>query len=76
MRSVFTHRALGLALVQRFCEMMGGRIWVESTVAEGSSFILELPATVVEQEEGPAEDHVEESGEPSSEETGVPGSGI
>ncbi len=42
---------LGLALVKRFCEMMGGWVWVESTMGEGSSFILELPATVVEQEE-------------------------
>jgi signal transduction histidine kinase len=58
----FGGTGLGLALVKRFCEMMGGRIWVESTMGGGSSFILELPATVVEQEEGPAEDHVEESG--------------
>jgi CheY-like chemotaxis protein len=56
--------------------MMGGEIWVESTMGEGSSFILELPATVVEQEEGPAEDQVDESSQPSSEETAVstPGS--
>ncbi len=56
---------LGLALVKRFCEMMGGRIWVESTMGEGSSFILELPATMVEQEEGSAEDQVDESDQPS-----------
>lgn len=34
---------LGLALVKRFCEMMGGSIRVESTIGQGSSFIVTLP---------------------------------
>ncbi len=71
----FGGTGLGLSLVRRFCEMMGGRIWVESTMGEGSSFILELPTTVVEQEEGPAEDQAEETNKLSSEETAVPGIG-
>jgi PAS domain S-box-containing protein len=39
---------LGLALVRKFARMMGGDIRVESTTGEGSTFILEVPAKVVE----------------------------
>ena len=39
---------LGLALVRKFARMMGGDIRVESTAGEGSTFILEVPARVVE----------------------------
>jgi signal transduction histidine kinase/HAMP domain-containing protein len=38
---------LGLAICKSFCEMMGGNITVESTVAEGSIFTFWLPATLV-----------------------------
>ena len=39
---------LGLALVRKFARMMGGDIRVESTAGEGSAFVLEVPARVVE----------------------------
>lgn len=39
---------LGLAITQRFCEMMGGNISISSTLGEGSTFHVQLPATVRE----------------------------
>jgi PAS domain S-box-containing protein len=37
---------LGLAICQRLCQMMGGDISFESTLGQGSSFTVRLPATV------------------------------
>jgi two-component system, NtrC family, sensor kinase len=34
---------LGLTLARRFVEMHGGRLWVESEVGRGSTFIVKLP---------------------------------
>jgi len=39
---------LGLNITQKFCQMMGGDITVESEIGKGSSFIIELPALVVD----------------------------
>ena len=34
---------IGLTIVKKIIEMYGGRIWVESTVGQGSRFNFELP---------------------------------
>lgn len=44
---------LGLAICRRLTDLMGGRIWAESTPGAGSSFHLELPFTVLEQQPAP-----------------------
>jgi PAS domain S-box-containing protein len=46
----FGGTGLGLSLVKRFCEMMGGSIEVESKVNVGSTFTIRLPAIVEEVE--------------------------
>ena len=38
---------LGLALSRRFVEMHGGRIWCDSEVGKGSTFVFTLPAAGV-----------------------------
>jgi CheY-like chemotaxis protein/nitrogen-specific signal transduction histidine kinase len=48
---------LGLAISKRFCQMMGGDIYVESAPGEGSSFTVRLPAALaveVPSAEGPS----------------------
>ncbi len=55
---------LGLPIVRRYAELMGGRVEVQSASGQGSRFILELPFDLVEgaqplhwgpEESGPAE---------------------
>ena len=42
---------LGLAISKRIIEMLGGRIWVESQVGQGSTFAFMLPVVVERQVE-------------------------
>jgi CheY-like chemotaxis protein len=42
---------LGLGLVRRFAEMMGGSISVDSVEGEGSTFTIELPQCVIDGKE-------------------------
>jgi signal transduction histidine kinase len=37
---------LGLSISKKFIEMHGGRVWVESELGKGSSFIFEVPLRV------------------------------
>jgi signal transduction histidine kinase len=48
---------LGLALVSRFCQLMGGTVAVESRLAKGSRFTVRLPAMVTEVINEPTEAH-------------------
>ncbi|MFL6577934.1 MAG: sensor histidine kinase, partial [Povalibacter sp.] len=38
---------IGLALVRKAVERMGGRVWGESRVGHGSTFVIELPGSVI-----------------------------
>jgi signal transduction histidine kinase len=37
-----------LAIVSKFCDLMGGSVSVESTEGVGSTFVVRLPSTMVD----------------------------
>ncbi len=43
---------LGLALVWRFCQLMGGEVTVRSALGQGATFTVQLPVAVVAPAEG------------------------
>jgi signal transduction histidine kinase len=40
---------LGLSIVKRLVEAMHGRVWCESELGKGATFIVELPAVIAQQ---------------------------
>lgn len=51
----FGGTGLGLALTRRFCRMMGGDVTVDSTVGQGATFTIRLPAQVQDPKAPPPE---------------------
>ncbi len=63
---------LGLAIVKGIVEAHGGRVWVESEVGEGSTFLVGLPAVVEDASSEPSSNGEAGAGEaPADEEARV-----
>jgi CheY-like chemotaxis protein len=46
---------LGLAITKKLCQMMGGEVFVESVLGQGSTFTIQLPVTVLDPKTQPTQ---------------------
>jgi len=50
-RNEYEGTGTGLAICKQIIEQLGGKIWVESEIGEGSTFYMEVPMTAIVDEE-------------------------
>ncbi|MGM9519322.1 MAG: response regulator [Phascolarctobacterium sp.] len=64
-RTEYRGSGLGMAITKRYVEMLGGTIEVASTKGEGSSFVVELPLSLVPDKDQAQEQRPESAGSAS-----------
>jgi signal transduction histidine kinase len=56
-RSAYPGTGIGLAMTRKIVEYFGGRIWLDTTYAEGSRFLFTLPMPAETMNEAPEDDN-------------------